>query len=71
MTDAIADTESAGQRRWTLGIDQPGEDTAVLRLTGRWRLEDALPGLDEVVRRLDANSAIRRMRFDTEGITSW
>jgi len=32
---------------------------------------DALPGPDEIGHRLDANSAIRRIQFDTEGITGW
>ena len=73
MTDAarIADAKSAGRNPWTLGVEQPTEDTVVLRLAGRWRLENALPGPDEVWRRLDAHSTIRRLRFDTEGVAGW
>jgi phospholipid/cholesterol/gamma-HCH transport system permease protein len=52
-------------------MEQPTEDTFLLRLAGRWRLADVLPGPDEIGHRLDGNSAIRRIRFDTEGITGW
>jgi phospholipid/cholesterol/gamma-HCH transport system permease protein len=66
-----AHAEPVAATRWSLSVEQPTADTALLRLAGQWRLEDALPGLDEVVRRLDANAEIRRMRFDTEGVTGW
>jgi phospholipid/cholesterol/gamma-HCH transport system permease protein len=36
-----------------------------------WRVEDLLPGPDEVRRHLDANPTIRRMTCDTEGVTVW
>jgi len=73
MTDTgrPADAEPVATARWALGMEQPTEDTFLLRLAGRWRLADALPGPDEIGHRLDGNSAIRRIRFDTEGITGW
>jgi len=73
MTDTgrPADAEPVATARWALGVEQPTEDTFLLRLAGRWRLLDALPGPDEIGHRLDANSAIRRIQFDTEGITGW
>ena len=73
MTDTggPADAEPVATARWALGMEQPTEDTFLLRLAGRWRLADVLPGPDEIGHRLDGNSAIRRIRFDTEGITGW
>ena len=73
MTDTgrPADAEPVATARWALGVEQPTEDTFLLRLAGRWRLLDALPGPDEIGHRLDANSAIRRIQFDTEDITGW
>lgn len=73
MTDTVpsADRVLVGQKQWSLGVTQPTEDCLLLRLTGQWRLSGALPGLDEVARRLDANSGIRRIRFDTEGVSGW
>jgi phospholipid/cholesterol/gamma-HCH transport system permease protein len=70
-TGRPADAEPVAHTRWRLSVEQPRDDTILLRLAGRWRLEDGLPGPVEVGRRLDANSAIRRIRFDTEGVTGW
>lgn len=73
MTDAarIADGESGERTGWALDVEQPDKDTVRLRLVGRWRSEDALPSPNEVTRRLDTNPAIRRLRFDAEGVTGW
>jgi phospholipid/cholesterol/gamma-HCH transport system permease protein len=62
---------AAAQTRWRLVVEQPTGETILLRLSGRWRLEDALPGPDEVRHHLDANPAIHRMTFDTQGVAGW
>ena len=56
---------------WGLSFEQPAGDTLLVRLSGRWRLEEKLPGAADVHPRVESNPAIRRMVFDAREITTW
>ncbi len=56
---------------WSLGFDRPASDTLVVSLAGSWRLAERLPAPAEVCCQIEATPGIRRMAFDTRGITGW
>ena len=58
-------------RPWELHVSRPAEGTLVLRLAGRWRLEDRLPGVSEVEGRLEADPSVRRLTFEAGSVTAW
>ncbi len=66
-----ADPENGQDAKWRLDFEQPTGDTLLVRLSGAWRLEEKLPGPVEIQRRAEANPAIRRMAFETRGLTGW
>jgi phospholipid/cholesterol/gamma-HCH transport system permease protein len=66
-----AGAETTAGDRWSLDAKQAADGTLSVRLAGHWRVEDTLPGPDDLRRHLDANPAIRRMTFDTQGVTGW
>lgn len=63
--------DSGAPTQRSLGCEQSAADAVLLRLGGRWRLEDAVTGPDDVRRYLDAHPSVRRMAFDTAGLTAW
>jgi phospholipid/cholesterol/gamma-HCH transport system permease protein len=60
---------SMSQRELDL-IRQAG-DTLCARLAGSWKSEDRIPSLDEIQREIEAGPRVRRVVFDTEGLTGW
>jgi phospholipid/cholesterol/gamma-HCH transport system permease protein len=54
-----------------LTFEAPSADTLLVRLSGSWRIEEALPTPDEVRQRAESSAGIRRMVFDSSGITGW
>jgi phospholipid/cholesterol/gamma-HCH transport system permease protein len=69
--DRTADSETGPPTAWSLGFERPGGDTLRLRLAGSWRAEAGLPGPAEVRQRVEADPAVRRMAFDSAGVTGW
>lgn len=57
--------------RWQLSVERVGDDTALIRLAGSWKLEDRLPDPAGVAPQLPPGRPIRRLAFDTQGITAW
>jgi phospholipid/cholesterol/gamma-HCH transport system permease protein len=55
----------------SVAFEQPAGDTLLVRLSGSWRIEGALPGPAEVRRRLESTPGIRRMAFASEEIADW
>jgi phospholipid/cholesterol/gamma-HCH transport system permease protein len=66
-----ADTGTARGAKWSLGFEQPAGDALLVRLSGSWRLEERLPSPAEVQHQVESTPSIRRMAFDTQGITAW
>ncbi len=54
-----------------LAYDHSAADQLVLRLAGAWRIGEALPTPDAVRQAMADFPAIRRLAFDTEGVTAW
>jgi phospholipid/cholesterol/gamma-HCH transport system permease protein len=70
-TDQAQATISTTSRRWRLSIERAGDDAALLRLAGSWKLEDQLPDPDAVTGQLPPGRPIHRLAFDTQEITGW
>jgi phospholipid/cholesterol/gamma-HCH transport system permease protein len=66
--DAVRAKES-GQYEMT--YSRPDEVTLVIRIAGRWELRNELPSVDDVQEQLESEPGVRRIIFDTEGLTKW
>ena len=55
----------------SLHVDRPADDTLRLTLAGAWRIQGALPSVAEVHGQLESAPAVRRVTFDTGGVTEW
>ena len=54
-----------------LAYDRPAADQLVFRLSGAWRIGEMLPSTDAGRQAMSGSSAIRRLAFDTQGVTTW
>ena len=54
-----------------LSIDRPGEDALVLKFAGNWRIGEDLPSVNKVLKQIDSNPGVKRISFDTRGLTGW
>ncbi len=66
-----ADSPDSERARWSLRVAQPASDTILVALSGSWRLAESLPSPAEVLRQMDATPGVRRMVFETQGVTGW
>jgi phospholipid/cholesterol/gamma-HCH transport system permease protein len=66
-----ADRPESEEAQWGLRVAQPGSDTILVALSGSWRLSEKLPSPAEVWPQIEATPGVRRMVFDTQGITGW
>lgn len=57
--------------RWQMQVEHPAEGTALVRLSGGWKMEDRLPAVSEVQRQIETGRAVQRIVFDTQGVTEW
>ena len=64
-------TPAAKPSTCELSIDRPGEDALVLQFAGNWRIGEDLPPVDKVLKQIDSNSGVKRISFDTRGLTGW
>jgi phospholipid/cholesterol/gamma-HCH transport system permease protein len=62
---------ATSSRPWELHVTRAAEGTLVLRLAGSWRLEDKLPDVSEVQRELEGGPPVRRLGFESGGVTAW
>lgn len=67
----VADPENEQDAKWRLDFEQPTGDTLLVRLSGTWRVKGELPDSGEVQRQVESNPALRRMAFETRGLTGW
>ncbi|HTU03710.1 MAG TPA: hypothetical protein VMG58_17890, partial [Candidatus Sulfotelmatobacter sp.] len=54
-----------------LHIEWIGRDTACVRLTGVWRLHEALPSPHQVEEALAGRPDLRRIAVDASGVAAW
>lgn len=54
-----------------VSISRPGEDMLLIKLSGSWMTRNGLPPTEQVVRAIQSGPPIRRIRFDSEHVTSW
>jgi phospholipid/cholesterol/gamma-HCH transport system permease protein len=54
-----------------LSIVQPAADTLIVQLTGDWRSGDHLPPPKQLEERIQSTAGLRRIGFDTRGLTGW
>jgi phospholipid/cholesterol/gamma-HCH transport system permease protein len=66
----LPDGALAGER-WQMRVQHPADATVLIQLTGSWKTADRLPGLADVRRHLETGPAIRRIVFETQGVTTW
>ncbi len=50
-------------------IEQPSQDKLKVILSGQWKLGGALPSADEVQEKVSRTPDVRRIAFESEGLT--
>jgi len=65
------ETAEAASAQGKIRIHRADESTLVLRFAGKWRIGEELPSVKDVLRRIDSDSAIQRVDFDTQGLEAW
>jgi phospholipid/cholesterol/gamma-HCH transport system permease protein len=55
----------------TVDLRRTDDDTLMVRLAGAWIIKNRPPNTDVVINRLDSESGIRRVCFETEAMTAW
>jgi phospholipid/cholesterol/gamma-HCH transport system permease protein len=58
-------------RAWRLAPERRPDGTLLVRLSGRWRMEDGLPSTREVTSELAREPRSRRIAFDTTDVSDW
>ncbi|MGD9031502.1 MAG: hypothetical protein PVH02_02495, partial [Desulfobacteraceae bacterium] len=66
--DATAEISSA---RSKMEFSRPADDTLLVKLSGSWEVGNEIPSADEVRKRMEAETGIQRIAFDTREITAW
>ena len=57
--------------RGELSFSRPTDDTLLVRLSGSWKMQDKLPSHTEVEQQVASGPRVKRVAFDTQGITAW
>ncbi len=66
--DVARETEST---HYEMSFERSNEETLLIRLVGNWETGSELPSVDEVQEHLESGPRVRRVIFETEGLTSW
>jgi phospholipid/cholesterol/gamma-HCH transport system permease protein len=66
--DAATDGKPA---RGEINFSRPTGDTLLVRLSGSWRMRDALPSPTEVQKQVESGPRVTRVAFDTQDVTAW
>ncbi len=54
-----------------MNLSRTTDDTLLVTLTGNWQIGQSFPSFDEVQQQVQTQGSIRRLTFDSKGITSW
>ncbi len=54
-----------------MSFSRPTDDTLLVRLSGSWKMQDKLPSHTEVEQQVASGPRVKRVAFDTQGITAW
>jgi phospholipid/cholesterol/gamma-HCH transport system permease protein len=54
-----------------LSYSRPADGALMLQLTGSWTLQGYPPSAEEVRKRIESETQVRKLDFDTQGITGW
>jgi len=54
-----------------ISFSRPTDDTLLIRLSGSWKMQDKLPSHTEVEQQVASGPRVKRVAFDTQGITAW
>jgi phospholipid/cholesterol/gamma-HCH transport system permease protein len=54
-----------------ISFSRPTDDTLLVRLSGSWKMQDKLPSHTEVEQQVASGPRVKRVAFDTQGITAW
>ena len=54
-----------------LSFGRPSNDTLLVRLAGDWTIGQALPSADEVRKEIELDPLVKRVSFDTDGLSGW
>jgi phospholipid/cholesterol/gamma-HCH transport system permease protein len=58
-------------RQWQLSFSRQQADTLLAKLSGSWKLQNHLPSADDIQKQIESRRPIRRIAFDTQGLTAW
>ena len=56
---------------YELNFHQNSPHTLLVRLAGKWKIGNGLPGRERVLEELEKDPGIREIRFDTNDVTQW
>ncbi len=62
--------ESSTQKS-EISFDHPREDTLLVRLSGSWKIQEGIPSANVVLNQIKSLPQVRRITFDTRGLTGW
>ena len=62
---------SVDERGRALSVRRTGPDAAVVEMAGAWRNDSSTPDPVDALRGLGPGAPVRRLAFDTRGITAW
>jgi phospholipid/cholesterol/gamma-HCH transport system permease protein len=54
-----------------MSFSRPTDDGLLVRLSGSWKMQDKLPSHTEVEQQVASGPRVKRVAFDTQGITAW
>ena len=63
--------EDENDSRQKLSFTRPADDTLIVFLSGRWKIDQGLPSADEVAEQLESGPSIKRVAVETRQLTEW
>ena len=64
-------SHQAGARQDQITFRRFSGDTLLVQLSGSWSMQDKLPSVHEVHKRIKSESGVRRLTFDTQSLSFW
>ena len=64
-------TAQSGPEAALINYHRQAEDTLLMRLQGSWKIGRYLPTTDETLQKMESESNVKRLAFDTQALTGW